>query len=190
MTQSRLLHLLRHGAPCQPGLLLGHSDSPATPEGIASCVDRAAGLTIGAIVASDLRRASVAAERIAAERDLTLRRDPRWRELDFGIWDGCAVAEVDADHFARFLQDPDAAPPPGGERWSSLVARIGAAIADLPAEDILVVTHGGAMRATLAVLCGFALPQLWAFDLPYNALVTLRLWSGAQPTGQIVGLTT
>jgi len=44
------------------------------------------------------------------------------------------------------------------------------------------------MRAALAVLCGFDMHQTWAVDLPYNCLLTLRVWPGATPTAQIAGL--
>jgi alpha-ribazole phosphatase len=54
----------------------------------------------------------------------------------------------------------------------------------------LVVTHGGAIRAALADLCGFDRRQIWAFDLPYAALVSLRIWPGPKRTVQIVGLAT
>jgi len=37
-------------------------------------------------------------------------------------------------------------------------------------------------------LCGFEQRQLWAFDLPYNVLVSLRMWPGEQPSAQIVGV--
>ena len=114
-----------------------------------------------------------------------MRIDPRWRELDFGTWDGCTTAEIDPVALGAFWADPDAAPPPEGERWSALVARVGAALGDLPPGDILVVTHGGAMRAALAHLFAFDQRALWAFDLPYSSLLSLRLW----PDGaQIVGL--
>ena len=33
-----LLHLLRHGAPETPGLLMGRTDGLPTPEGIAACM--------------------------------------------------------------------------------------------------------------------------------------------------------
>ncbi|EJU09069.1 phosphoglycerate mutase [Sphingomonas sp. LH128] len=42
----------------------------------------------------------------------------------------------------------------------------------------LVLTHGGAMRAALAVLFHMEQPQVWAFDLPYASVLSLRLWPG------------
>lgn len=183
------LHLLRHGAPETPGLLMGRTDGMPTPEGIAACTAQAEDLGIEHLVASDLRRSREAAEAIGNARSLPLKIDSRWRELDFGDWDGTPSSAVDPDAFGRFSDDPDANPPPGGERWSSLVARIAAAIGDIPPVPTLVVTHGGAMRAALHALCGFDQRQLWAFDLPYAALLSLRIWPGERRSAQIAGLT-
>jgi alpha-ribazole phosphatase len=183
------LHLLRHGAPMLPGRMMGRTDCAPTPEGIAACVARAEGLAVEAVLGSDLARSREAAQAIAAARGLPVAIDPRWRELDFGAWDGMAAETIDRDALSRFYDDPDVHAPPGGERWSALVERVGAAIADLPARATLVVTHGGAMRGALAHLCGFAQAQLWAFDLRYAALLSLRVWRGEQETSaQIMGL--
>jgi alpha-ribazole phosphatase len=182
------LHLLRHGAPEVPGTLLGHRDAASTPAGVAACARQARDLDISAIVSSDLVRASAAAEAIGAVRGLAVRTDPRWRELDFGTWDGSHPAGLDAGALAAFWEDPEDHPPPGGERWSALLARVSAAIDDCQGAATLVVTHGGAMRAALAALCGLALPQLWAFDLPYGALLSLRVWPGSATSAQITGL--
>ena len=140
------------------------------------------------LIASDLSRARLAGEAIALATGVPLSIDPRWRELDFGAWDGMAPGDVEGAALARFWDDPDGHAPPGGERWSALVERVSSALGDLAARPTLIVTHGGAMRAALAVLCGFDMHQTWAVDLPYNCLLTLRVWPGATPTAQIAGL--
>ena len=182
------LHLLRHGAPETPGLLMGRTDGVPTPAGIAACAAQAAGLGLERIVASDLHRSRAAGEAIGAALGLPLTVDPRWRELDFGEWDGCASGAVDPDALGRFWDDPDANPPPGGERWSALVARVAAALADLAPVPTLVVAHGGSMRAALHILCGFDQRQLWVFDLPYAARLSLQVCPGEPMNAQIVGL--
>lgn len=183
-----VLHLLRHGAPALPGRLMGRTDGAPTPEGIAACVEQAGDLGIERLIASDLARARLAGEAIRERTGIALAIDPRWRELDFGDWDGKAPDEVDRAQLTRFWEDPDGNPPPGGERWSTLVARIGAALAKLEPATTLIVSHGGAMRAALHLLCGFEQRQLWAFDLPYAALLSLRVWPGEKPSAQIMGL--
>jgi alpha-ribazole phosphatase len=182
------LHLLRHGAPKRPGLLMGRSDGAPTAEGIASCVARASVLQIESLVTSDLQRCRLAGDAIGARLGLAPAIDPRWRELDFGDWDGKAAHAIDAEALGRFWNDPDAHPPPGGECWSSLVARVSAALGELAPRPTLVVTHGGAIRAALHRLCGFGLPQFWAFDLPYGALLSLCVWPGEKPNARITGL--
>lgn len=179
------LHLLRHGEPELVGRMLGRTDSPATAQGIAACAARAGGLDVARRITSDLSRARACAEAIGPAEV-----DPRWRELDFGAWDGLAAAEIDPQALGRFWDDPDAAPPPGGERWSDLVARVRGALDDLPPEPTLIVTHGGAMRAALHVLCGFDMRAVWAFALPYASLVTLQVWDGSPRWAQVTGLVT
>ncbi len=185
-----LLHLLRHGAPETPGLLLGRTDAAPTPGGIAACVERARGLDVDAVIGSDLARCARAAEAIGTALARPVTTDPRWRELDFGAWDGLAPHTLDQAAMAQFWDDPDGHAPPQGECWSGIVARVTAALADLPPRDTLIVTHGGAMRAALRALCGLDHRMGWAFDLPYAALLTLRVWPGENLAGQVVGLRT
>lgn len=183
-----LLHLLRHGAPEIPGRMIGHTDVASTPAGIEACRVQARPLAIDHIVSSDLSRAERAASEIARDRALAATIDPRWRELHFGDWEGQSSQNLDEAAIGAFWDDPDANPPPHGERWSDLVNRVAAALGDLEPQNTLVVTHGGAMRATLAILCGLSQRQCWAFDLPYAALLSLRVWPGAPSTAQIVAL--
>lgn len=196
MTTTDLL-LLRHGAPELRGTLLGRTDSAATAEGIARCVRAAGDLAFGRIVSSPLRRARAAAEAIAAAQGIDVRIDPRWRELDFGEWDGRTVAELTPDHEAaltRFWRDPDLHPPPGGERWSALRARVADAVASLIAErherPTLVVAHGGSIRAAVSALCGFDVAHTMRLDLPYAASLRLRVFDDgvAPPSATIRSL--
>lgn len=184
------LHLLRHGAPEITGRMMGRTDCRPTPEGIAACVVQAKGLDVDLIITSDLARARQPGEVLAATSGKPLVFDTRWRELDFGEWDGMGSAEVDPIALGDFWRDPDACPPPGGEGWSALTDRVQAAIRDLSPRPTLVVTHGGAMRAALSVLCGFDARQVWAFDLPYASRLSLHIWPGETLSAQIVGLRT
>lgn len=181
------LHLLRHGEVETPGRLIGRTDAVPTPAGIAACVAQAHDLGVAALVTSDLARARLAGDAIGKALTLEPVIDPRWRELDFGAWDGLSPAQIDSAALGRFWDDPDANPPPNGERWSALMARVAAAIQCLPPVPTLVVSHGGAIRAALATLCGFDHRQIWAFDLPCGVLVSLRVWPGAQPSAEIAG---
>jgi alpha-ribazole phosphatase len=186
------LHLLRHGEPEGAGRLIGRTDAPPTAAGIAACVDQARELEPEVLIASDLSRARLTGEAIGLATGVPLSIDPRWRELDFGAWDGSMPGDVEGAALARFWDDPDGHAPPEGECWSALVRRVTGTLGELAARPTLIVTHAGAMRAALAVLCGFDLRQIWAIDLPYGCLLSLRVWpgdgAGQRYTAQIMGL--
>lgn len=184
---SRTIHLVRHGPPIRPDLLLGHTDDAALVPDCPGMQERIAGLPIRMVVASDLVRASAQARNFADRLAVPLTLDPRWRELSFGLWDGRSVEAIDPDELTRFWDDPDASPPPQGERWCDLRERVGRAL-DALESDTLVVTHAGAMRAAVSVLTGLDHRSTWAFDLPYRALLGLRIWPGSPASGQVISL--
>lgn len=182
-----LVHLMRHGTPELAGRLLGHLDAPPEPTDIGRCVERTRGLDFARVISSDLARARTLAAVIAAERAVPHDVDARWRELDFGAWEGADPAGLTAEDLGRFWDDPDGNPPPGGERWFDLCRRVGEALAVVTG-PALIVTHAGAMRAALARIGGFDHRQGWAFDLPYGAVLSLKLWHGETVSGQIAAL--
>lgn len=184
-----VVHLLRHGVTDAEGRLIGHHDAQPRAAGVAACVARAQGVSVSAIGCSDLTRARVPAGQIAAALGVEPHVDPRWRELDFGAWDGKPLAEIDAAALAAFQDDPAHHSPPGGETWPELVFRVGGALTAID-RPTLIVTHGGAMRAALAHLCRIDFPQLWNIALPHAALLSLRVWPGTPRVGQIIGLVT
>lgn len=185
---SRIIHLLRHGPPARTGLLLGHSDEPAQNPDCPLIRARVASLPLSQIAASDLTRAAEQAGNLARNLDLPLALDPRWRELDFGAWDGLPTAMVESAALGRFWDDPEGHHPPQGERWSAIRARVTVAL-DTLETDTLVLTHAGAMRAALSVLTGLDHHGVWAIDLPYRALLSFRVWPEQPARGQVIGLT-
>lgn len=168
--------------------MLGRTDAAPTPEGIAACARQVADLDVEHILSSDLQRCVLPAAAIAGAQSREPIIDDRWRELDFGDWDGKQASAIAPEPLGRFWSDPDRYPAPNGERWSTLIDRVASALADLSPVPTLVVTHGGAIRAAIHCLCGIPRQHLWAFDLPYAALLSLHIWPGTPWTAQIRGL--
>jgi alpha-ribazole phosphatase len=148
-------------------------------------------------VTSPLRRAREAAEGLAGERNLALRIDDDWAELDLGVWDGRRKSELEAEPaihaaLAAFYRDPSTNPPPGGESWASFEIRIGRALSRLadPASPgpTLVVTHAGPMRVALYQVCGLPLDSLWALRIGFGTRIRLNFEVAAneQVWGEIV----
>lgn len=145
-------------------------------------------------MASPPRRTREAAELLAKERNVDLRLDVDWAELDFGAWDGCSKAEIERNShgqaaLAAFYRDPSANLPPGGEPWTSFEARIARALGRLARhagrESILVVTHAGPIRLALSQSCGLSFDGLWALRIGYGTRIRLHLQTG--PNKQVWG---
>jgi probable phosphoglycerate mutase len=91
---------------------------------------------------SDLRRAVVTARLAFGEPQ----RDPRLRELHFGILEGLPWQRLPAPHQEALDRFADLAPP-GGETTEELRRRVAAFLDRLPSGRHLVFTHGGVIRA-------------------------------------------
>jgi probable phosphoglycerate mutase len=106
---------------------------------------------VAAIYSSDLRRASETARVVGDRLGLPVVERPDLREIDVGSWSGLTRDEVRErfpEGFARWL---DGEIGHDGETREQLTTRVVAAIERIAAEQdggtVLVVTHGGAIRA-------------------------------------------
>lgn len=183
------LHLLRHGEPSLTGHFLGRTDLPLSAHGLCHSLDQLQGLTVDRVISSGLRRTDSIAAAFARMNGIAHDIDRRWRELDFGQWDGKAADELPEDDLHRFWEDPDRFPPPGGEAHGALLHRVGQAIKDLAPVPSLVIAHGGSIRAALVHLCGFSRAQCWAIHLGYGTRVDLVRTPGDSPGAILKRLT-
>ncbi len=86
--------------------------------------------------------------------------DDRLREIGYGQWEGSTLDEVrqaDPDLFAARERDKWTVPPPGGESYVSVQARISDWYGQRKT-DTVAVAHGGTARALMVAL-GFATPE-------------------------------
>jgi probable phosphoglycerate mutase len=155
------LFLVRHGETDwnAAGRWQGQTDVPLNPRGreqAREVAGRLRSVGLAAIASSDLLRARTTAEIVASELGLAVSHlDAALRERRFGCFEGLTREEVVArfpEAWARYLADPGPAPP-GGESREELLGRLLPAVVSaavrLPG-PVLVVMHGGAMRALLA----------------------------------------
>lgn len=147
------LILLRHPRPDAPaGLCYGSSDLAPAPDIEAEARRLARRLHgVDGIVSSPLRRCAALAEALAVRLTVPLRLDPRWREIDFGAWEGRPWDAIPRPELDAWAADLMHARPHGGESVAMLAARVAAAAADCPPDRrTAVVTHAGPIRALLA----------------------------------------
>ena len=155
----------------------GHADPPLSERGehqARAAADRLGAL--GAVVSSDLQRASATADLIALALGVgPVVVDDRLRERDAGEWTGLTRAEIE-ERFPGYLAGGSR--PPGFEPAASLFERVHPCLLDLArdhaGESVLAVTHAGVILALESAL-GLrreALPNLsgrW-FDAGNGAL--------------------
>ena len=171
----------------------GHADRPLNELGREQARVLGAELSsrpIDAIYSSDLLRARETAEIVAAELGLDVRIDPGLREVDVGSWSGLAHGEIEAndpDGFRRWQE--------GGKGWEhgesydEMGERVVAAVLELaaahPEETLVVVSHGGSIRACRAAAAGLAYGQSRAAGIGSTencAVVELRVAHGLLTT--------
>lgn len=106
------------------------------------------------IVHSDTRRTRGIGKRVADILSIEAHADHRWRERDFGSWEGRnwdAIYRETGNAMDGMLDDPDEYCPGGGETTAALEKRSIAAWRSLPQnQNIVVISHGGPIGLVLA----------------------------------------
>lgn len=148
------LTLLRHTRPdVGPGLCYGVSDLTLA----ASFPDEAEALIPGLpvahrIVTSPLFRCRVLAERLSVHFGCRVTEDVRFREMDFGNWEGRPWSDIPRAEIDAWAADFLHARPHGGESVAMLRERTCEALEAHSDRDVhtLIVTHAGVIKAALA----------------------------------------
>ena len=140
----------------------GHADRPLTNLGreqARALADRLAATELDAVYSSDLERARETAAIVAEPHQLPVKELPDLREVDVGSWSGLTRAEAEErfpNAFRRWAE--------GGEGWDDgetyeqlserVVGAVLAIAARHPRERVLLVAHGGSIRAVHAAALG------------------------------------
>ena len=191
--------LVRHGETVwnAEGRVQGHLDSSLTDAGLENARRMAARLTsvgFAAAYASDLGRAQETLSIMLNGRSLPTQTLSELREKSYGSWEGSTFQEIQErypEQYDRLFQDDVEFAPPGGESDEDLARRIdGLAerlrLAHPGDEDILLLAHGGSLRALLVSLLELPVRSLWHFRLDNSSLsivgtssngATVHLWN-------------
>lgn len=182
----RLL-LARHGATANNAQrrYTGQSDVPLSALGERQAEALAARLThehLDCVVSSDLRRASVTAQHVAAPHKLPLQLDAGLREISMGAWEGATFDEIsqrEPERLRLWHEDPLTHAPPGGETITEVRDRLVHALARwhsaFPDGAVLWVTHGGVIGILLCHLLGMDLSRRWQFRRDNAALCEIEI---------------
>lgn len=166
----------------------GWSEGTLTPLGRAQAEALARRLTdeygrVAALYTSPLRRALQTARVIGAALGLQPVSVDDLREVNFGELDGITLEAMEARHPALFARWKDRTDMefkwPGGERRVEFFNRVASAcdrILALHLEDtVVIVAHGGTLRACLAHLLPDRLGRWWGYALDNCGLTRVSM---------------
>jgi broad specificity phosphatase PhoE len=181
-----MISFVRHGETAlnRDGRLQGRVDSELSARGleqVARLATRVSEWEITAVYSSPLARARQTAIAIAAVGGCEVEVDERLIELDYGEWDGMALADIRTKRGESWFADPNFAPP-GGESLAAVQARVAEFCTDrLSGDDghVIAVSHVSPIKAAVA----------WALGVEERATLRMRLGLasitdiGAAPNG-------
>ncbi|MGR4000239.1 MAG: histidine phosphatase family protein [Alphaproteobacteria bacterium] len=176
---------VRHAPVAHGGLLYGGgSDWPAEIDIEDRLWPRLAGsLPRDAVwVTSGLRRAQETSRAILRHYSLEASGvspliEEDFNEQRFGRWEGCSYQELERLHprsWGAFWQEPHGYRPPEGESFSDQVLRVRGGLEGLMARysgrDIVIVCHGGTIRAALTIALDIPLERSFSIRIDNNSL--------------------
>jgi broad specificity phosphatase PhoE len=178
--------MVRHGESTWNvlGLIQGHADGPTlTDKGRRQSAQMAEQFRqgrAGAIYSSDLGRARQTAAFVGAALGLPVACDRALRERCFGSYEGLPLSALDAvDSGICGDRVVDAAArPDGGESLDEVYLRVGSFLERLQGErhsgDVIVVSHGGAIRAMRAFCAGIPMSGAQWDVVPNGSVLPVR----------------
>ncbi len=183
-----IIDLLRHGEPVGGKLLRGSQDDPLTEEGWAQM-----NASVGdhrpwqQIISSPLRRCAEFSAQLADEDGSSNTKIPYteiagFQEIAFGCWEGMSPEEVMAKYPGQledYWRDPTKFSPPDGETLDAFIQRISdhwlSLLSAYQGQHVLLVCHGGVIRAILNQILEMRLGALWRIEVPYANVSRIRV---------------
>lgn len=189
--QTTTIDLLRHGE-CEGGRIFrGSTDVKLSEEGWQSmqakmdwCArTQSYPFTWQSVLSSPMLRCRQFADQLAQSRGVPCTIEDDLRETFFGKWEGRLVEEImetEREHMDNWFRDPAQYYPPGGEPTAEFMSRVHSvldkAIDRYRGQKILMVSHGGVMRALLSAVLDLPLSAMNRFEIPYACLSRIEIF--------------
>lgn len=168
---------LRHGNTSwtEKGIYYGASDIKMNDRGYHQ-IQKAAGFLenrrIDTIISSPLQRCSESARIINELIRQEIIYEPQLAEMNFGIFEGLGYEEITAgfpEEYKSWTSDWIEYPIPSGESLRQTYTRVVKALEEIKkshqGKTVLIVSHGGVIRAALAHYLTGSLEHYWKFSV-------------------------
>jgi len=144
------IYLIRHGKTLanEQHLYCGSTDLPLTEAGREELKEKHYAIKNVRFLTSGMKRTNETLQILFG--DVPFEVDPRFREVDFGIFEMHSYEELKctSDYQAWLMGDNDANIPPMGESGSQMRKRVLEAFEEID-EDTCIITHGGCVAAIM-----------------------------------------
>lgn len=181
-------YLARHGRTAfnYSNRVQGHSQTELDEEGLAQAEylhHRLAGMDFTSAFCSDLLRAEQTARIILGSRNTRLASSPDLRELDYGLWEGLKMEEIEGkykEEMARFMEGDHDFAPPEGESVTRLLERTGRFVEQVNEQvtegNLLVVCHGGSLRGLVVNVLKLPPDIFWSLQVDQASLSIIDVY--------------
>jgi broad specificity phosphatase PhoE len=143
------------------------------------------GLTLDAILCSDLKRAAQTADALARPLKLKVQHRKDLRERSFGDWEGKRVEDVLSKYRLGpgVRKDPFLAYEPNGGESMAVFSRrmlgfMKSVVREHAGQTVAAVTHGGPVRIAACLATGIDPKQYFVLGRPGNVSLTLLAHQG------------
>ncbi len=177
------LIVVRHTAVDVPtGVCYGYLDVPLAQTSdvdILRVSDKLCAFTFDKVYSSPLSRCTILAELLSKGGGYIT--DDRLKELHFGDWEGLNWKDISDTQEAQFwFADWINGCCPGGESYQQLSKRVNELVNDIklnhPHDTVLVVTHGGVIRALYSLLNKVDVQDVFNLKVEYGDSIEFNIY--------------
>ncbi len=187
------IYIIRHGETLanKEKRFAGITDVPLTPFGEEQAKQvgiKLKDVSLEAIYCSDLSRAHQTATHIQSHHQVPLTTDARFREMNFGMWEGLTFEEIKRNHaneLDQWFKNFATYVVPEGESVSHVYNRVSLAYEGLLSEhgkdskkNIAIVAHGGVIQALLSYILYGNIDGYWRFGIDNCGLTKIEYVMG------------
>jgi broad specificity phosphatase PhoE len=181
-----VIAFVRHGQTelNRAGRLQGRIDVPLSALGAEQAAALGRGYAaepVARVLSSPLQRARDTAGAIAGAHGIAVEVDERLIELDYGDWDGVALADVPPEAWAAWRTDTDFAPP-GGETLADVAARVTRFCTDALGDELVIaVSHVSPIKAAVCAALRVGDRVTWRMQLDLASVTRIGRRPDASP---------
>ncbi len=181
------IDILRHGQTEADDILRGRIDVALSEQGYQQMQQRVdtyidSSFPWQQLVTSPLQRCARFTEELAAQHNTAITVDEGFLEMDFGDWDGRPFHELRDENpelFTKIWREPHKHCPPNAESFAEFSERISSAWDNLVEQyygkHILLVCHGGVIRALLGYIMQTPLSSLSRIEVPFACMSRVKI---------------